>query len=259
MRFFKDIKKYFGYTKYAAKSALNAEVAGSYLNWLWWVFNPLCMMFIYTFIFGYVFDGRMEYAPIYIFIGLTVWDFFNRTVNESIKIVKKNKSIVTKVYLPKFILIETSMMVNFVKMLISFAIIISMMIVFQVPISWNVLWVIPVFVVLAIFTFGISCLLMHFGVFIEDLSNIIRILLRFIFYATGIFYSIEKKFGAPWNEILIKYNPMAFLMNGVRKALLSCSHPDLKWLLIWLGISLLICVIGVKTVYKYENSYAKAI
>ena len=43
-RFFADFSKYFKYAKYASKSALNAEVAGSYLNWLWWIFNPFCMM-----------------------------------------------------------------------------------------------------------------------------------------------------------------------------------------------------------------------
>ena len=259
MRFFQDFKKYLDYTKFSAKSALNAEVAGSYLNWLWWVFNPLCMMLIYTFIFSFLFDGGMDYAPIYIFVGLTVWDFFNRTVTDAILIVKRNKSIVTKVYMPKFVLVETTMLVNFVKMLIAFAIIVIMMFILRVPVNLNVLWTIPILLIMFLFTFGISCILLHFGVFVEDLKNVVKILLRFVFYATGIFYSIEKRFPAPFNEWMLKCNPMAYFMDGIRQALLYKSHPDLKWLLIWFLVSLGLCALGIYRIYKYENSYAKAI
>lgn len=260
MRFFKDLKKYFGYAKFAAKSELNAEVAGSYLNWLWWVFNPLCMMIIYTIIFDKIFDGGMEYAPVYIFIGLTVWDFFNRNVNDSIRIVKNNKSTVTKVYLPKFILIETSMFVNFIKMLISFAIIVVMIFIMRVPAGLNAFWIVPVLIVLFLFTFGVSTLCMHFGVFVEDLKNVVKILLRFVFYATGIFYSIETRIKDPViSKLLLKGNPMAFLMDSVRKTLIYNERPDLIFLLIWFVVSLVLCIIGVRIVYKYENSYAKVI
>ena len=76
-RFFSDTAKYGKYAIYSAKSALKSEVANSYLNWLWWVLDPLCFMLIYTFIFGVVFNGAKPYFPIFIFIGITVWDFFH--------------------------------------------------------------------------------------------------------------------------------------------------------------------------------------
>ena len=52
-RFLKDTKKYYKYAIYSAKSKLQSEVASSYLNWLWWVLDPICFMLIYTLIFGY--------------------------------------------------------------------------------------------------------------------------------------------------------------------------------------------------------------
>ena len=96
-RLFNDIKKYFHYSVVSAKSQLKAEVANSYLNWIWWVLDPLCFMLIYTFIFGYVFNSSKKYFPVFIFIGLSMWDFFNRTIANSVKIVKNNKAIVSKV------------------------------------------------------------------------------------------------------------------------------------------------------------------
>ena len=53
-RFLKDTKKYYKYAIYSAKSKLQSEVASSYLNWLWWVLDPICFMLIYTLIFGVI-------------------------------------------------------------------------------------------------------------------------------------------------------------------------------------------------------------
>ena len=49
------MKKYWKYAIYSSKAQLKAEVANSYLNWLWWILDPLCFMLIYVFMFGYVF------------------------------------------------------------------------------------------------------------------------------------------------------------------------------------------------------------
>ena len=83
-RFLKDIKKYYRYAVYSAKAELKAEVAGSYLNWVWWILEPICLMLIYTFIIGVVFDAREEYYTAFIYIGLTVWTFFNQILKNSV-------------------------------------------------------------------------------------------------------------------------------------------------------------------------------
>ena len=72
-RFLKDTKKYYKYAIYSAKSKLQSEVASSYLNWLWWVLDPICFMLIYTLIFGVVFNAKEQYFTVFIFIGLTMW------------------------------------------------------------------------------------------------------------------------------------------------------------------------------------------
>lgn len=257
-RFITDIKKYFRYSLVSAKAQLKTEVANSYLNWIWWVLDPLCFMLIYTFIFGYVFGSNEPYFPVYIFIGLTMWDFFNRSLINSIKIVKANKPIVSKVYFPKYILVVSKIWVNGFKMLVSFAIVVVMMVVWRIPLSWNVLYVIPILLTLLMFTFGCACFLLHFGVYVEDLSNVTTIALRFLFYATGVFYNIETKI-PQWGSLLNRVNPIAFLMSSLRQCLIYESTPHRKLLLLWLAVSFLLAILGVHKIYKEENSYVKAI
>ena len=146
-RFWKDLKSHYRYAIYSAKSELKSEVANSYLNWIWWVLEPFCFMLIYAFIFGVVFNASEQYFPVFIFLGITAWDFFNRCLTQSVKLLKNNKSIVTKVYIPKFILLISKMFFNGYKMLFSFAIIVIMVIYFRIPITLNVLYVIPIFIV----------------------------------------------------------------------------------------------------------------
>ena len=70
-KFFNNIKKYYKYAIRSAKAELKSEVADSYLNWLWWIIEPLCFMLIYVFVFGYIFKHREPYFASFIYIGLT--------------------------------------------------------------------------------------------------------------------------------------------------------------------------------------------
>ena len=143
-RFRDDMKKYWKYAVYSSKAQLKSEIANSYLNWLWWVLDPLCFMLIYVFMFGYVFKSKQQYFAIFVFIGITFWDFFNKCLIQSVKLIKANKPIVSKVYIPKFILILVKIGVNGFKMFISLLIIVAMLAVWRVPITYNVIYIIPI-------------------------------------------------------------------------------------------------------------------
>lgn len=253
-----DIKKYYRYSVVSAKAKLKAEVANSYLNWLWWILDPLCFMLIYTFIFGYVFQTKEQYFPVFIFIGLSIWDFANRTLIASVKVVKLNKATVSRVYFPKYVLLLTKIWINGFKMMISFGVVLLMIVVNRISLSWNVLFFFPILLTLVLFTFGSACFLMHYGVYVEDLSNVLNVFLRFVFYATGIFYKVETRI-PQYGALLNRVNPLAFLISAMRQSLIYCETPDWKLLLFWLMFSGLLALAGVNKVYKEENSYVKAI
>ena len=257
-----DVKKYNNYIVYSAKSSLKAEVADSYLNWVWWVLEPICLMLIYTFIFGFVYAKAENYFPVFIFCGLTGWNFFSANTKQSVRMVKRYKSVISRVYLPKVMLLLSQMIVNGFKMLISFGIVVIMMLIFRVPLSYHVIYVIPILITLAIFTFGIMCIEMHFGVYIDDLANVTDIALKLLFYMTGIFFDIDQRIGKTYPMLatfLGKYNPVAFLLTGLRNSLIYNTAPELLWLLLWFVISVGMALFGICLVYRNENNYVKGI
>lgn len=256
-RFFNDLKKYIRYITYDTRSTLKAEITDSYLGWIWLLLEPLCFMLIYTFIAAVVFKSKLEYFPVFVFIGLSIWNFFNKNVLQCVKLVAANKETVTKVYLPKFVLVLVQMGVDLVKMAVSFGLVIVFMIIYQIPISWNILYFLPILLVLIVLTFGVSTIFMHFGVFASDLSNLTNIVFKLVFYLSGIFYDLIGKVPAPYNGILLYVNPIACIINSTRNVLMYQLPPDFLPLLAWLVIGVVLSIVGINTIYKYENTYVK--
>ncbi|MDO4493033.1 MAG: ABC transporter permease [Clostridia bacterium] len=258
-RFYRDLKRYWPYALRSAKATLQAEVNGSYLNWLWWILNPLSFMLIYTFIYGVVFNASEPYFPLFIFIGITLWDFFNRTISNCVLIVKSNKQIVTRAYLPKCMLVISNMLVNGFKMLISMGICAVMLLFYRVPPQWTMPLAVLPFAGAILFTFGAALIVMHLGVYIQDMANIVQIVLRLMMYLTGIFYDVGKRVPAPYNTLILWVNPMSAYVSQVRNALLYGNISNTRIIFVWFALSAVVAYLGLKVVYKNENNYIKVI
>ena len=208
-RFLKDFKKFFNYIVFSSKAELKSEVADSFLSWLWWFLDPLLYMLVYSFIAVVVFKSGVQYFPVFVFLGLNTWTFFSKTVKASVKLVANKKMIVTKVYIPKYMFVFEKIGVYGFKMVVSNLLVVITMIGYKVPVSWKALWVIPITLVLIVVTFGFSTIIMHFGVFVEDLLNVITVVLQLGFYLSGIFYSITPIVSKAAGEIPGKHSEYA--------------------------------------------------
>ena len=257
--FYKNLKKYFKYAVRSAKAELKSEVADSRLNWLWWVIEPLAFMIIYTFVFGMIFENKTPYFASFVMVGVAAWDFFNRMISGSSKLIINNRDLVTKVYLPKYILLFSKSLTYLFNMGISLTLAFILMLCQGVPLTWTIILIIPIILVLYIICFGIGMILMHFGVTLNDLGNLTNIGLKMLFYLSGVFFNLQEKLSGMVSFILLRANPIAFCMNELRNVTVFGTLPNFLWLLIWLIIGLLLCALGVHVIHKNENSYAKVI
>lgn len=223
------------------------------------VLDPILFMLVYWFIFMVIFGQKKEYFHIFVFVGLSMWNLFNKTVSGSVRIVAANRAVVTKVYIPKYFLIIILLFQNLFKMMISFGIVIVMMLWSHVPVSYNVIYVIPIFVDLILITFGVSAILAHFGVFFDDLKNITNVGLRILFYMSGIFYVITDRVNEAIATLLLKVNPVGFLIDACRSSLVYCETPHRRLILLWFVIGSVLSGNGVAIIYKNENNYVKVI
>lgn len=258
-KFVLDMRKYSQYMYYAAKTDLKAEVADSYLNRLWWLLEPLFNMLVYVIVFGKIMGNSIENYATFVYSSLLMWNFFSKTINYSVKLVRNNKDIISKVYVPKFILLFSNMILNFIKLLFSLIVLVPMLVIFHVHISWTIIWVIPAYLVLVLLSFGTGMIFLHFGVYVDDLSYAVGIVLSMMMFLSGIFYDVMTTLDAPLGGAMMTLNPVAMVIDSMRNALLYGTISNVPQMALWSVAAIILCCIGVHIVYKNENGYVKIV
>lgn len=261
----RHIKRYNPYSLYAAKSELKGEVGSSYLTWAWWILDPVLFMLVYVFITVVVFKTKGEYLPVIVIIGLTVWNFFNKTVMISVKIVNTFRGIVSKIYIPKYMLLLEKLYVNLFKMLISFGIVAAFALAYHIPPTIYLLYCGPLFLLLLLMSFACCVIVAHFGVYINDLYNVVQVILRFLFYLSGVFYDVGERLssttflGFNIGKLMVSVNPVAYIIDEFRAIIIYGQPLRLALYLYWTVLSLALLYLGLKLMYRYENSYIKVV
>ena len=241
----------------SARANLKADVAGSYLNWMWWVLEPLGVMVMYAIIFGWLFKNGIDYFPVFIATGNAIWGLFSKVTTASTSLMRANETLVSKIYLPKYILLFVEMLIDGFKILIEFGLIAVLMLVFRVNISATILWIIPILLILVINIYGLGMIMLNLGVYIDDIGHAMRIIMMVWMYFSGIFYDVRTMIPQPYSGLILTFNGMAFFIDAFRGALLYSKAPNLIGLLAWLGIGIFVSTIGTKIVNKNENDYVK--
>jgi teichoic acid transport system permease protein len=258
-QFITDLKRYTEYMLFAAKSELKDEVAGSYLGMIWWILDPLFFMLVYTFVVRFIFIRGGDDFPVFVFVGLTAWNFMNNTVLSAVTIIKSFRSIITKVYLPKFILILIRIYKNLFKMGISFILVFILMYFFQIKYSWMMLLILPIILLNILLTFAISVFVAHIGVFVNDFANIVNVILRFLFYTSGILFAIKDRIPDAVQPTIFLVDPIAYIIDAYRDVIMYQHLPNLFYFLYWFVLGLVGSYFALIVMYRYENTYVKVV
>jgi lipopolysaccharide transport system permease protein len=151
-----------------------------------------------------------------------------------------------------------SVFAGLVDFAIAFVILIGLMIYYRVTPAYNLLWTLPLFLLLALVTaLGVALWLSAVNVKYRDVNHALPFLTQFWLFITPVAYSasiISEK----W-QVLYSLNPMAGVVNGFRWALLGTGNgPDLA---LWVSviISVLIFISGLFYFRSMEKTFADTI
>jgi len=258
VRFARDVRKYFPFALYSAFADLKSQVQGSYLGWMWWVLDPLLFMLVYSFIVEVVFGTNMENFPLYVFIGLTSWNFFAATVQSSVGVIRSYRSVLQKSPIPKFILVVMTLIINLIKMGIGLMLSFFAAMVLGIFPNAGMLGIFPVMVVYIVLTFGASLIGAHIGVYIVDFNNVMVVLLRLLFYLSGVFFTLDRLPGKA-KELYNFVCPTGFLLEQFRFALMYSQPLSYLVLGYWLAVGIGLSAFGLWLTYSHENTYMKVI
>ena len=226
----------------------------------WAIIQPVMTMLVFNFLFGTVAKVPTDGIPypIFSFTALLPWGLFVTALNQASRSLTSNHNMVTKIYFPRLVLPVASVLAGLVDFAIAFVILIVMMIFYKVTPTWNALWALPLFLLLAILAaLGVALWLAAINVQYRDVNYALPFLTQFWLFVTPVAYS-AKVISEKW-RLLYSLNPMAGVVNGFRWALLgSGTGPDAA-LWVSIGISILILISGLFYFRRMERTFADTI
>ena len=255
MNIFKKIYNYRELLKTNVKKEIRGRYKNSFLGVLWSFLNPLLQLLVYSVIFGALLAGGDKTYHIYICVALIPWTYFTTAITQSSFTIIGNGDIIKKVYFPREILpisVVTSGAVNFV---IATLIILAFVIFSEVGLSWYIVLYPFILLIQYILLLGIGFIVSAVTVYFRDLEHIIGVILMAAFYGTPIVYRLSD---LPANlQVIMQLNPMTHLINAYRDIFYYHQMPDMKILLILLGGSVLLTIIGYFIFKKLQKGFAE--
>lgn len=230
LSYLKDLYKYRELLWILTQREIKVRYKQTSLGILWAILQPLSLMLIFTLVFSYFTKINSEGIPypIFSYVALLPWTFFQTAVQFGSMSVVNNSGLVTKVWFPREILPLSSLLAAMVDFLIAGSLLIGLMVFYGVNITANVFWILFLIPLQITITAGINLLLAALVVMFRDLKFVIPLGLQILFYATPIIYSINIIPDRFFKLVLA--NPLTGLVDSYRKILLQGQQPNFYYL-----------------------------
>ena len=179
------------------------EVGGRYrgtaLGIAWSLVNPLLMLGVYTFAFGFVFrvgpraagGGGIADFAMFVFSGMTVFGVVSETLNRAAVCVVQNTNYVKKVVFPLEIFAFVQVGGAMVQAVICGVLLVAANWVLHGAVSWTILLAPLAMVPLVVMVLGFWWALAAAGVYLRDLAQVVGIGTMALIYVSPVFYSVE--------------------------------------------------------------------
>ena len=94
-------------------------------------------------------------------------------------------------YFPRTILVLATIFAKIIDFVFAISILVIYMIVYQIPITLNILWVIPIFFIQQIFTLGLALFFSAANLLYRDIQYLLSMILLLWMYATPVIYPAD--------------------------------------------------------------------
>lgn len=228
-----------------ARRNISAQYRQSLLGILW-AFIPVIMTAsIWIFLNGEkVVNIEMTDVPypVFVFVGMTLWQGFTEMLNAPIGAVQSNKALLTKINFPK----ESLLLSGFLEKLFSFSIklllLIVIMIVFGVIPGAGVVWA-PIGIIM-LFLLGqtIGLWLLPIAMLYKDVQRALTAIVGVWMFLTPVIYPEPK---GTIGKIVGQYNPVGPLLSTTRSWITGGVPTNLEGFCVISGIVIVMFFLGL--------------
>ena len=235
------------------KKGIRLRYRGSYLGILWSLIEPLLTTCVLVIVFGTMMRKRPPDFSLYIVCGRIIYSFYSGATKSASQSLWRNRSMIRKVYVPKYLYPMAECIYQFIIFLVSLLVVgLVMLYCRQAPTRY--IWqVFPALILLFGVTVGSGLILSTLHVFFRDVQYLWNVVLMLIMYMCAIFYYPKKLLASSWGFIL-RFNPLFNIIDIFRGGIMGyrAANWDYAYTTVFM---LTVILIGLIVFYKQQDKF----
>lgn len=228
---------------------------GSALGYIWSFAQPLLFFGVLYVVFALLVGQSVASAkdfPMVLLLNIVLFSFFQTATGGAVASVVQRENLVRKMHFPRLVIPLSVVTTCGLQLMLNLAVVLVFMVIYGVEprLTWLCL---PIVVAgFAVLSTGLAMLLSALYVRYRDVAPIWSVVSQALFYASGIFITIETIVKNAGHGVIRAYlsNPLAVLLQQARDWMIGGTHSaayfmgSSLWLLVPGGLTVGICVLG---------------
>ncbi|MFD1211664.1 ABC transporter permease [Arthrobacter sp. GCM10027362] len=242
-----------------ARYKIEASNERNRLGMMWIFIKPTLNALMYGVIFG-VLQGsnRPENFPIYVVIGVFLFEFFSTSMTAGAKSITGNGSLVQSLAFPRITLPVSTVIQQLMTLVPMLAVMAVYILILGAPITVEWLLIVPLLAIFTVFNMGVALIGARLTVHIRDLTQLLPLITRILFYTSGVLFSIDRILkNHPWAVRLFDFHPLHEMLSIARGVLMpGMTYQPVYWLYftVW---AVLVFMAGVLFFWSAEERYGR--
>lgn len=225
----------------------------------WAIFQPFMTMVVFSVFFGNFAKMPSDGIPypIFVYVGLLIWQFFSSALSETSNCLVGNQAIITKVYFPRLILPISAVLTKLVDFFVASIILIFLMMYYQYTPHLAGLLILPLLLLISFLAaVGGGLFLAAVNVKYRDVRYALPYFIQILMFVTPVIYpaSIAGKYS--W---ILSLNPMTGVIKAAHAAILGNAPINWMLLLISFAATSVLFIIGIIFFKQTERYFADVI
>lgn len=226
------------------------------LGFFWSLLSPLLLALVLYFIFSHLF-GREENFAINLLVGIMAWRFFANGTSSSLGAIVGKPSLVTKVYIPRQILVLSNVLANIISSLLEFIVLLPIIFVLLGHLPVTVLLFPVVHIIYFWFIYGAGLFLSSLFVYFRDVNQIWEVVTQVLFFCSPIIYplTIVPAYLMPYYRL----NPITQFIAIYRDVMVAGDLPSLFSIVVVIGFAIAAYLVSSFVFSKLQRRFAEEI
>lgn len=225
----------------------------SILGILWSFLNPLLTMTVQYIVFSNLFRFDIDNYTVYLLTGVVFFNFFNEATSQSMNSIVGNSSLITKVYVPKFIYPISKVVSTTINLFLSIIPLVAVLIITGVKITPSYV-ILPLgFLFIIMFSLGVGLILSSIMVFFRDTQFLWGIILMLWMYLTPIFYPVTILPDSL--KFIMDANPLYHFIKFIRIIIMEGVSPEPYLYLSCILYSVTTLIVGSLVFKKTQDKF----